>query len=58
VRAQNICARNDHLKTVSFYDTNLNLTKVISPGGSTSTYTYRSFAATKGFVERELSLAA
>jgi len=30
-------------------------------GGSTLeqvTYTYRSFAATKGFVERELSLAA
>jgi hypothetical protein len=55
--APKICAPNDHLNTVSFYDQDGNLLSSTT-GGVTTTYTYRSFAATKGLALRELRLAA
>ena len=54
------CTIIDPLGNVTQYvfDANDNLVKVVAADGATTTYTYRSFAATKGLALRELRLAA
>ena len=45
-------------RTTASYDPDGRVTTVVTPAGLRLTYTYSSFAATKGFVEQKLRRAA